>query len=186
VADMGTFSGSKVVSSTTPDGLAEVIVGNGSGMRSTIKIFNVKPTTPALVRTIKPFSDSFRGGVFFDLGRVNGDQIPDLVIGAGNGGKSVVEVRNGRSGALIKSFKAYDDDVTRQAPVRVALLDTDGNGIADKIVTVQGTDGKTREVRCFNSLTGDMVDSVLEQDEDFFGEYFLGVSGLSSQRSNPS
>src|SRR5262249_7115226 len=105
--------------------------------------------------------------------------------GAGNGGSSAVEVRNGRTESLIKSFKAYNDDITRQSPVRIALLDTDRNGIADKIVTVQGTDGDTREIRCFDPLTGAKVDTVLEQDEDFFGEYFLGVSGLSSHHLTP-
>jgi hypothetical protein len=154
-------------------------------MRSTIKIFNVVATTPKLVRTILPFKDEFRGGVFFDIGRVNSDLIPDIVVGAGNGGSSRVEVWNGRTGTRIKSFNAYNDDITRQSPVRIALLDTDGNGIADKVVTVQGTDGNTREIRCFDPLTGAKVDAVLEQDEDFFGEYFLGVGGLSSKTLRP-
>ena len=96
VADMGTFLNGATLDPLTPDGKAEIIVGNGPGMRSTVKVFDATPATPVAVRTFLPFGDSFRGGVSIDLGRINTDAIPDLIVGAGNGGESAVEVWDGR------------------------------------------------------------------------------------------
>jgi hypothetical protein len=202
VADMGTFCVGKTVNAKAQDGYSEVIVGNGSGMRSTIEIFNfasktphVPLQTPSLVRTILPFSSTFRGGVFFDLGRMNNDAIPDLVIGTGNGGKSMVEVRNGCNGALITQFQSYHDSSpsipkpdNQQSPVRVALLDNNGDGVADQIVTIQGTDGKSRDIKFWkNPLTAPAIDHVLHEDSpSLFGDYleeFIAIGGLSSTRS---
>ncbi len=80
VADMGTFLNGATINSLVPDGKAEVIVGNGPGMRSTVKVFDATPATPVAVRTFLPFSNSFRGGVSIDLGRINPDLIPDLLV----------------------------------------------------------------------------------------------------------
>ena len=171
---MGTFDNGIAVNDQLPDGNEEIIVGNGPGMRSTVNIFDLSPQTPAVVRTLSPFADDFRGGVSLDTVRVNADAIPDVIVGAGNRGNSAVEVWDGRLGARMAAFQAYDD-ASRNAPVRVAGFDTDSDGIADWILTVQGTDGKSREIRRFDPLTGSLVDAVLESDEDFFGAYFLDV-----------
>jgi hypothetical protein len=174
VADMGTFLGGTVVNALLPDGKGEIVVGNGPGMRSTVKVFDATAATPAVVRTVMPFEDGFRGGVSLDAVRVNGDAIPDLIVGTGNRGNSAVEVWDGLLGTRMAAFQAYDD-ASRNAPVRVAGLDTDSDGVADWILTVQGTDGKTREIRRFEAMTGNLVDAVLESDPDFFGAYFLDV-----------
>ncbi|MEE9602017.1 MAG: hypothetical protein V3V75_01840, partial [Thermoguttaceae bacterium] len=57
----------------------------------------------------------------------------------------------------------------------VAALDSNADGFADRIVTAQGTDGQTREIHCFDSLTGNLVDTIFENDPDFSGEYFVDV-----------
>ena len=123
---MGTFNGTaeiKVNKQSKLDGYGEIIVGNGSGMAPTIKIINLdfknhpnQINYAKVVRTINPFNSKFRGGVFFDLGRINNDAIPDLVVSTGNGGKSMVEIRNGCTGALIKSFQAYFDTTALAFP----------------------------------------------------------------------
>jgi hypothetical protein len=83
-------------------------------------------------------------------------------------------VLEGLTGSLISDFYAYTDR-SRIAPVRVAAWDLDGDGIADRIVTAQGTDGKTRQLRCFN-LSGQLVDQYLESDPSFYGMYNLAVA----------
>jgi hypothetical protein len=174
VADLGTFSDGIVVDDSVPDGKAEIIVGNGPGMRSTVKVFDATPASPVVVGTVLPFDDSFRGGVSIDKARINMDAIPDLIVGAGNGGESRVEVWDGRLATKLSSFQAYSDS-SRNAPVRVAGLDRNHDGLADYVITAQGVDGQTREIRCFHPLSGELVDSVLEDDPDFFGGYFLDV-----------
>ena len=207
VADMGTFNGTtevKVNKTSVQDGYSEIVVGNGSGMAPVIDVINLGFNHPnpvnyaKVVRTMHPFNSTMRGGIFFDLGRVNSDAIPDLVVGTGNGGKSLVEVLNGCNGAVITGpFQTYFDTNpstpkpdNQQAPVRVALLDTNGDGIADEIVTVQGTDGKSQNIKFWNPLTGHMVDQAIqptlhEDDPTLFGDYFeefIAVSSLSSQQ----
>jgi hypothetical protein len=174
VADLGTFSNGAVVDDSAPDGKAEIVVGNGPGMRSVVKVLDATPATPVAVRTFLPFADSFRGGVSIDMARINTDAVPDLIVGAGNGGESRVEIWDGRLATKLSSFHAYSDS-SRHAPVRVAGLDKDHDGMADFVMTAQGVDGQTRELRCFHPLSGELVDSVLEDDPDFFGGYFLDV-----------
>jgi hypothetical protein len=169
VADMGDFG-------TVPE-KAEIIVGNGPVMRSTVKVFDVTSGGVVEVRTFLPFSDSYQGGVFIDLARVNDDAIPDLIVGQGMLGTSQVEVWDGANpGTRLSDFTAYSGQF---APVRVAGLDRDRDGIVDFAVTGQGPDGETEEIRQFRPLTGELVDSLFESEWDignvFFGNYFLDV-----------
>ena len=103
-ADLGqpkTVGKTKSLDSSVLDGKAEIIVGNGSGMRSTIKEFTYFGTssTATLVRTLLPFSPTFRGGISLDVANLNDDgpigpagNIPDIIVAAGNGGNSQVQV----------------------------------------------------------------------------------------------
>jgi hypothetical protein len=135
----------------------------------------------------------FRGGVAsIAVGHVNGDGIPDLVVGAGNGGSSRVEVLNGATGNVLAGTSAYPSIPRhRQAPVRVAvrsamsLQNNLDNGyenpiaLIDAIWTAQGTDGKKinafkRELRKFDiGLNQIPADTIFENDGDFRGEYFI-------------
>jgi hypothetical protein len=197
VADVGKYKGT-VKCGKYPDGKAEVIIGNGSGMRSTVEVFNVANVVnhnkPALVKKILPFSNTFRGGMYFDTGDINGDHIADLVIGSGSGGNSMVQAYNGCSWAKIRNFQAYnqltdppmvggdvspefsDQQGSQQSPVRVAVLEVpnvEGEGTHLDIVTVQGTDGKSHHIKFWNAATGtldqhvvngELVDYVLTED----------------------
>ena len=58
------------------------------------------------------------------------------------------------------------------APVHVAAVDTNVDGIADLIFAAQGTDGTTRRIRKFDALTDQLVDQVIESSADFSGNYF--------------
>jgi len=199
-ADLGTpavVGGKKTLDSTVLDGRAEVIVGNGSGMRSTIKIFTyfAASNVATLVRTFLPFSTAFRGGVSIDVANFNDDgpvgpagNIPDIIVAAGNGGTSQVQVLNGKSGNVLLGFTAYapPDTPSTNAPVHVASQDSNGDGIADLILTAQGTDGATRKIRKFAALDGHLVDQIMESSPDFCGAYFLAtIKGQPPRRPLP-
>jgi serralysin len=199
LADMGTpvtISGKKQLN-TTLDGKAEIIVGNEAGMRSTVKVFACPTATAAtLVRTFLPFSSTFRGGLSLDVARVNdADLVPDIIVGAGNGGNSRVEIWSGANpNVLIKGFNAFTaaDTPSFNAPLRVAALDGDSDGIAESILAAQGSDGTAAEIRRFDALTGQLVDAIFESDfdsifagnaiDDFCGAYF--VSALKNRQSS--
>jgi hypothetical protein len=179
LADMGTFG--TVDDRTTLDGKAEIVVGNAAGMLTTVRVFEYSGSTPRPVHSYQPFSDqsvfyrTFQGGISLDVIPVGGDAIPDIVVGTGNGGGSRVQVLDGLNSSVIANFVAYPSDVTTSyhAPVRVAGVDTSGDGRADFIMTSQGPDGTSRRIRSFQPLTGDLVDEFFEQSDDFFGAYFL-------------
>ena len=59
--------------------------------------------------------------------------------------------------------------------MHVAAFDSNGDGIAEFILTVQGSDGATRKIRKFDALSGQLVDEVMESTADFCGAYFLAA-----------
>jgi hypothetical protein len=171
LADMGRTIGSSFIA--TPDGKPEILVGSGAGMRATVRVFDAVPATPFLAKTMLFFASTLQVGIAsLAVGRVNGnDNIPDVIAGAANGGNAMVEVRDGQTAALLSQFSAYND-ISRQAPVRLTTRDTNGDGVIDEIWTAQGTDGKTRQIKRFR-VNGAALDSILENDVNFRGEYFL-------------
>jgi hypothetical protein len=182
LAEMGdgvTINNVKQLDSTTfSQQRAELIAGSETGMAPTIKIFSYfgSATTPSLVRTMYPFNSTFRGGMSLDTARINGDAIPDIIVGAGNGGASQVQILDGITGAIIGGFTAFTPDINSpsyNAPVDVAAQDQTGDGIADVIFVVQGSDGDVREVRSFDAHSGALLAAVPETSSDFCGAYFV-------------
>ncbi len=182
VADMGTFLDGNIIEDDEPDGRSEIIVGNEAGMRSMVRVFDTSGSTATSVREFQPFSSdpnfyhNFLGGVSIDLAHVDEDQTPDLIVGAGNRGGSRVQVLNGLDGTLITpTFTAYSPGETNSAnaPVRVAAIDSNEDGRADRIAVAQGSDGTTRLIRSFDALTADLVDEFFENSPDFGGAYFV-------------
>ena len=84
------------------DGKAEIVVGSGAGMKATVKVFDVSrmttltPNTVATaVASFTPFSTatfSYQGGVSLSVARISASLIPDIVVGAGVVGGSMVDV----------------------------------------------------------------------------------------------
>jgi hypothetical protein len=145
-------------------------------MRSTVHVFNVTPKQPVVVRTLFAFNANFTGGIAsLDTGFIHGSAVPEIIVGAGQGYGSMVRVFDGVFGNLLTSFRAYQGD-SRHSAVQAAVLDTDGDGIVDQIITAQGPGGITREIRTFEALTGELVDELLETDMDFSGEYRLATA----------
>jgi hypothetical protein len=93
-------------------------------------------------------------------------------------------VINGATGGVLGGFNAFTpaDGTSRNAPVHVAAVDTNSDGIVDLIFAAQGTDGTTRRIRKFDALTDQLVDQVLETSADFCGNYFLAPLKGSSAR----
>ncbi len=177
LADMGTPVTINSVKQLDPalDGKAELVIGSETSMAPTVKIFSYfgTATTPSLVRTMFPFDPAFRGGMSLDVARINADLIPDIIVGAGNGGASQVQILDGLTGAVIGGFTAFTTPPSNNAPVDVAAQDQTGDGIADVIFVVQGSDGDVREVRMFDAQSGQLLSAVPETSADFCGAYFV-------------
>jgi hypothetical protein len=72
--------------------------------------------------------------VYVAAGDVNGDGVPDLVVGAGEGGGPRVRITDGKTGAVLADFFAIDDPNFRGG-VRPAVGDVNGDGFADLVVS---------------------------------------------------
>ena len=146
--DFATFTGSTVTNASSPDGKFELVVAPAAGVAPVVRVYNVSPAVPVVVDTIRPFSSSFGDGMSVDVGRVDADVIPDIILSQGSGGQSLVEVYDGRVGAASNSrlarFAAFSDLATRSAPVVAVGVDTDGDGLVNVIKTVQGGAGSSR------------------------------------------
>jgi len=168
VADMGsTPLPGGPFDNTQLDQKAEIIVGSGAGIKATVKVYDVSRltmltpnATPAPTRSFTPFSTSttFKGGVSLSVARINADLIPDIVVGAGVNGNSLVDVWawSNTSSATLSSLSANGvgfaafTGASRTAPVQVATLDTNGDDLADVILAVQGPGGTTGQIRAFH------------------------------------
>ena len=149
------------------DGKAEIIVGSGAGMKATVKVFDVShmttllPTTvPKAAGSFTPFSTpthTFTGGVSLDVARFTASLVPDILVGAGVNGRSMVDVWawSASAAATLSSLSANGTgfaaftDASDNSPVEVAAVDTTGDGIADEIVVAQGPGGTTEQIRKF-------------------------------------
>ncbi|MHB1037748.1 MAG: ice-binding family protein [Pirellulales bacterium] len=183
-ADMGQMVGSTFVN--TLDGKAEIVVGSGAGMKTTVKVFEVSGTATA-VASFTPFSTTtttYQGGVSLSVARINADLIPDIVVGAGVNGRSLVDVWAwNTSSATLSSLSANGigfsafTDASQNAPVQVAALDTNGDDIADAILVVQGPGGTTGQIRVFNitSVSPLQVSPATAIPGSFPGPYFIAT-----------
>ncbi len=116
------------------DGKDELIFGTGPGSVPKVLVLN------ALGRKEHEFSvfvPGFRGGVRVAAGDVDGDRVPELIVGAGAGGSPMVQVWSG-DGRKKAQWFAYDKKF--RGGVTVAVGDYDGNG-SYAIITGAGAGG---------------------------------------------
>jgi len=159
------FIGGAVVAAagmgSLPNGNAEIIVGSSAGMKATVAVFDVShmttrtPTVQATpVASFTPFSTPskpFSGGVSLSVAQLSAGSLPDIVVGAGANGRSLVDIwgwntANDTLSSLSGSrgFAAFTGP-SANAAVQVATLNN-GAGIADAILAVQGPGGTASQV----------------------------------------
>jgi hypothetical protein len=95
----------------TGDGRADVITGtDGTASGGHVKAFDA--VTGAEVRSFLAYGAGFTGGVRVAAGDINGDNIADIITGAGAGGGGHVKAFDGVTGAQLQSFLAYNATYT--------------------------------------------------------------------------
>src|SRR5439155_16076687 len=88
--------------------------------------------TKATLYNFFAYDPGFVGGVRVAVGDVSGDGFPDIITAPGPGGGPDIHVYDGRTGALIKRFWAFDPNFTGGS--FVAAGDVNGDGFADIII----------------------------------------------------
>jgi hypothetical protein len=137
------------------DGTPDVICAAGPGGLPQVSVYDGK--TLQVIRTFFAFGGGFRGGLFVAAGDVNGDGFGDIIVGADAGGGPQVEVFDGRTGAVLYNFFAFNPFF--RGGVRVAAGDVNGDGKAD-IICGAGP-GTLPQVTVFDGSTGQPLNSVL-------------------------
>lgn len=135
------------------DGSVDVITGAGPGGGPHVKVFS--GSTGQELDSFFAYDPGFLGGIYVAAGDVNGDQIDDIITGAGGGSGGHVKVFDGQTGSEIRSFFAFDPGFS--GGVRVAAGDVNGDGLAD-IITGAGP-GAGPHVKVFDGQTGSEIQS---------------------------
>ena len=169
----GTFTGgvSIAAGNVLGAGFNDIVTAAGQGGGPNVKVFSGQ--TGALANSFMAYDPSFTGGVRVAVGDVEGTGVPDIITAAGPGGGPHVKVFNGRTGALVSSFMAYDPSFT--GGVTVAVGDVDGTGHAD-IITGPGPGGPPT-VKIF-TLTGQLVRSFNAYDATFTGGVSVAAADI--------
>lgn len=121
------------------NGTADLVVSEDAGGQPLVDVFQVVNNKLQLVINFLAFGSTMDAGVRIAMGDVNGDGIPDLVVGAGPGSTPWVEIYNGASLAkgkavlLTPAFLAFPITVT--TGLNVAVGDLNGDGYGDVIVS---------------------------------------------------
>ena len=172
------------VADVNGDGTGDVVVGSGSGMTATVKVFNGMSLGALPAATMNPFSADQRGGVNVSAANVISGSEPIVVAASGPASSAGLSVmKKIPSGVTSKPFQL----VTTQAltlsaemhenlrsPLRASAVDFDLDGIVDTIFASQGSDGKSRRLRLFRNSSFAAIDSVLETADWLHNGFYLG------------
>jgi len=123
-----------------------IVVGPGSGGGPEVRALDAR--TGALLRSFLPFGPFWASGISVAHGDLDGDGVPEVIVGAGNGGAPRVIAFDLRTGTVVKDFFAYDP--TFRDGVNVAAGDVDGK--ADIITGAAGAGAA--HVKVFGAATG--------------------------------
>jgi hypothetical protein len=128
------------------DGVPDIVTGAGAGGGPHLRVFD--GVSGQTIRNFFAFEATFTGGITVAAGDVNGDNVPDLVAGAGPGGGPAVAVFNGRNLAEVRRFFAYDPSF--RGGVQVTVADV-ANTFEAEIIVGAGPGGGPH-VQVFNGL----------------------------------
>ena len=151
------------------DGVADIVTGAGSGGGPHVKVFN--GVNLQEIRSFFAYAETFTGGVTVGTADMNGDNILDLVTGAGPGGGPHVKVFDGATNALISSWFAYPVNFTGGVFVGMGDISNDGNV---EVVTGAGQGGGP-VVAVWNPNTGQLLSQFMAYAPQFSGGVRVGV-----------
>jgi hypothetical protein len=156
----------------TGDGTADLIAGAGVGGGPVVKVFD--GATGAEAKAFFAYDPSFRGGLTVAVGDVTGDGVADVVTGTGPGGAPHVKVFDGRTGAELASFFAFD--LSFRGGVSVAVADVNADGKLD-VVAGAGFGGAPH-VKVFGGAGGAEFASFFAFDSAFRGGVLVAAGDL--------
>ena len=144
-------------------------VGPDEGMPPVVTVTN--PETGTVRERFLAFDANFTGGVRVAVADLTGDGTPDLLVGAGPGGGPAVKGIDGRTGAEMFSFFAYEPGF--RGGVNVAAGDLDGDGVAEIVVGADSGGGP--RVRVFRGADLSLTADFMAYEPEFRGGVTVAV-----------
>jgi hypothetical protein len=151
------------VGDVTGDTVPDLIAAAGPGGGPAVAVFD--GATGQLVRTFFALEPAFTGGLSVAAGDVNLDGVADIIAAASAGGGPRVVVFDGKTGAELRTFFAFEPTFT--GGVNVAAGDLNGDGRAD-VIAGAGAGGGPRVV-VFSGATGAELSDRFAYDPSFRG-----------------
>ncbi|MBW7927139.1 MAG: FG-GAP repeat protein [Fimbriimonadaceae bacterium] len=151
-----------------------ILSGNESGAPPTV---HLQDPLGGTIYNFMAFDPAHAFGVNVAKADVDGDGIPDMVVGSGPGGAPQVRVFAGSTGLQVADFFAFDPGFT--GGVNVATGDVNGDGFND-IIAGAGPGGQPA-VRVFNfaDIGGGHISNFLAYDPAFSGGVFVGAGDVN-------
>ena len=152
-----------------------IAVGSSAGEPARVVVLDY---AGAIKFVLDPF-DGFTGGVTVATARINADQIPDIIVGAGPGAGPHVKIYDGVTGAELASFMAFGPEFF--GGVNVAAGDLNGDGRAD--IIVGAGPGAGPHVKVFDGASLTEILSFFAYDSGFKGGVTVAVGDLDGDGS---
>lgn len=122
------------------DGIDEVITGEGPGYESNVAVYKLVPDGSVVKLAEFSAFGAHEGGARVAAGDVDGDNLDEIIVGAGPGGGPRVSVYE-LSGTRIQTFYPYSTEF--RGGVDVASADVTGT-VAAEIITAPSNTGSSR------------------------------------------
>lgn len=156
------------------DKAGEIIVATGSGAKNEVKVF----TAQGLLKyKFRPYNQNFAGGVSLTIGDIDGDNIDEIITGAGPSGGPHVRMFSG-SGQLKGEFMAYEGNFRGGIQVAAGNLDYGAEANQDEIIVSAGA-GRQPQVRVFNAK-GRLISNFLAFNNNFQQGFNISLSDIDN------
>jgi len=125
---------------------SQIVIGTGAGIAPVVRVFDVKTTQTAYtpIREVQSVRPNEVGGVNVAVGDINGDGFNELILASKNGGASWIDIYQmlpEKVSRHVSEFQAFSPAEANIVAVNLIVRDTDGDGLAEIIVT-QGAKGR--------------------------------------------
>ncbi len=135
--DASFFGGVRaMVGDVNGDGVPDIVVVPRFGGSPWLKVF--RSDNGAEILSLMVFEESFRGGLYLDLGDFRNVGYAQVLVGAGDSGGPRVTIFDVRTRSVVANYFAYD--MTLRGGVSVAAGDLNGDGILE-VITGAGRGG---------------------------------------------
>jgi hypothetical protein len=149
---------------------SQIVIGTGPGMSPIVRVFDVASNQAAYtpIREVQSVRPDEVGGVNVAVGDLDGDGINELILASKNGGRSWIDVYQLLPETVsrhVSDFQAFSPAEANIVAVNLVVRDTDGDGLAEIIVT-QGAKGRAGFVAKkfqVNSLEAKIIDEIFAE-----------------------